>query len=571
MQATYEVDPVRTPPLGGHVSLLFSWANSEVRAFAVRENQAFVVGRAEPADWILDDRSLSRTHARLSLRGGVVTLEDLGSTNGCFSNGQRIQTVELAEGEVVLLGRVELRLCSQASLQDQMDTLSHAAFLRCLSDELVRVRRFGRAVSVVAIKHSEDTALLERLTHGARPLDRICVYAPRVTLVLLPEQDGEAARRWLDGIEWPGRSSVRAGVATFPVLPASAEGLISAALNAGYKAPAGQWIEAERSKPAPDSPVVIASPCMQRLYDLVDRAARTSLPALIQGETGSGKELVARALHDKGPRAKGLFKALNCATIPAGLLESVLFGHERGAFTGAEKQVQGVFEQAQGGTVFLDEVGELAMPAQAALLRVLEMRCLIRVGGTREIGIDARVIAATHRDLGAMVQAGTFRQDLMFRLDALTLRVPPLRERREEILPLAEKFLERARQDWGSLAMHLSPDAADALVTYRWPGNVRQLKNVMERAAVVCAGESIALEDLPEHIWMDSDESLPVSTIPVADGGFRALPDRIREFEISILREALAKAAGNQAQAARMLGVPRRTLANKAHAYGLIG
>jgi transcriptional regulator with PAS, ATPase and Fis domain len=307
---------------------------------------------------------------------------------------------------------------------------------------------------------------------------------------------------------------------------------------------------------------LVVSPCMRRLYDLVERAARAPLPVLVLGETGAGKELIARAVHERSHRNKAPFKTLNCATIPANLIESVLFGHERGSFTGADRQVPGIFEQAHGGSVFLDEVGELSPQAQAALLRVLELRRVVRVGGTREIEVDVRVIAATHRDLAAMVRAGTFREDLMFRLDALSLNVPPLRERKEEIMPLAELFLARARQRWTPTARRFSHDAVQALIGYAWPGNVRQLKNVVERAAAVCAAEVIGLDDLPHQLGQERTSD------SVHDSG--TLPERVREFEIALICEALEKAHGNQAQAARLLGVPRRTLAHKVHAYDLL-
>jgi DNA-binding NtrC family response regulator len=574
LEATYKIEPVTSPTSveTAHASLLFSWGEN-LQAFALREGQSFVVGRAEPANWVLEDRSLSRTHARLSMRDGEVTLEDLGATNGCLLNGARVQTARLNEGDVAQLGALELRIATHTRLPTHAETLAHAAFLRLVTDELERARVFGRALSVLALKHAPGAITPAELRRGLKPLDRLCAYAPSVTLILLLEQDAVAARAWLDGLEPRARATLKTGMATFPTLALSAEALISRALDACHSVPPGRVLEAEPSeRDGADGPILI-SPCMLRLYDLVARAARTPLPALIQGETGTGKELVARALHEKSPRAKGPFKALNCATIPTHLIESVLFGHERGAFTGADRQVQGVFEQAQGGTVFLDEVGELSAHAQAALLRVLEHRRVVRVGGTKEIDIDARIVAATHRDLAGMVQAGTFRQDLMFRLDALALRVPPLRERPDEISELASHFLKRAQQQWAVTAERLSEDATEALLSYAWPGNVRQLKNVIERAAVVCRGDTVELEDLPHQIWMDVDRALPA---PVSDRagtrpeGYRSLPDRVREFEIAIIREALDKAQGNQAQAARMLGVPRRTLANKVHAYELV-
>lgn len=315
---------------------------------------------------------------------------------------------------------------------------------------------------------------------------------------------------------------------------------------------------------------LIISASMRRLYDVVARAACAPLPVLVVGETGAGKELIARAVHEHSSRHAAPFKTLNCATIPANLIESVLFGHERGSFTGADRQTLGVFEQAQGGTIFLDEVGELSPQAQAALLRVLELRRVVRVGGTREIELDVRVVAATHRDLAAMVRAGTFREDLMFRLDALSLSVPPLRERREEILPLAELFLARSRARWSPPARRFSTEAQEALVSYTWPGNVRQLKNAVERAAVVCAAEVIDVQDLPRQLWPGCGASTGHSESEPRVEGSRSLPERVRAFEIALIREALTTARGNQAHAARLLGVPRRTLAHKVHAYDLI-
>jgi two-component system response regulator AtoC len=304
---------------------------------------------------------------------------------------------------------------------------------------------------------------------------------------------------------------------------------------------------------------------MCELYELAARAARTTLPVLVSGETGSGKELVIRALHELSPRGAGPFKTVNCATIPPQLIESFLFGHERGAFTGADRQVAGIFEQARGGTVFLDEVAELTPQAQAALLRVLEQHRFTRLGSTRELDVDVRVLSATHRDLSSMVAAREFREDLLFRLDALSLRLPPLRERTEEILPLADRFLEHARNQWLASARCLSPDVTRALISYQWPGNVRQLKHVIERAAALCTAEVIELVDLPEQVRAGSAPK----RCPSSAQRLHSLPDRVRMFEMSLIRDALVSTSGNQARAARMLGLPRRTLANKIRVYDL--
>lgn len=313
---------------------------------------------------------------------------------------------------------------------------------------------------------------------------------------------------------------------------------------------------------------LIRSASMRELYELVARVAPTPLSVLVRGETGSGKELIAHAVHARSPRRAAPFKVLNCAAIPASLVESALFGHERGAFTGAERQIQGVFEQARGGTVFLDEIGELAPQAQAALLRVLEEGHIVRVGGCCEIPIDARVVAATHRDLEAMVAEGAFRQDLLFRIDAFALQVPPLRERKEEIIPLAELFRQRVCHHGGAPPpRHISSEAAHALLTYHWPGNVRQLKNAIERACAVCAGDSIRAEHLPEPLSGQRKSALRAA--PLATEGAPTLPERLRAFERELLREALREARGNRTQAARALGIPRRTLTHKLQSHGL--
>jgi DNA-binding NtrC family response regulator len=237
-----------------------------------------------------------------------------------------------------------------------------------------------------------------------------------------------------------------------------------------------------------------------------------------------------------------------------------------------EPDTLGVFEQAQTGTLFLDEIGELPLSAQVALLRVLELRKVVRLGGSREIHVDVRVVAATHRNLEQMVQARAFREDLLFRLDALTLHVPPLRERTEEILPMAELFLSRARTQWKASAQRISDEAKDALLSYSFPGNVRQLKNAIERAAVVCTGDEVQLEDLPPQLWRDAANEAspfaePVEQVNAAQG---SLTQRVRAFEIELIREALAKTHGNQSSAARLLGVARRTLASKVHVLGLL-
>jgi two-component system, NtrC family, response regulator AtoC len=465
---------------------------------------------------------------------------------------------------------VELRVSGPGWHTGASGTVSHAAFVRALSDEVTRGRLYGRTATVIALR-GELPEAGEELGPTLKPLDRQCPYRLDLRLVLLPERDADQAHLWFQGLPTDLREALRAGTASYPELACTPEQLISRALDACHGAPVGAVNRAALAKSSDDKSALLLNPRMLRVYEIVAKAARTPLPVLIQGETGSGKELVARAVHDKSSRSKGPFIALNCATIPVNLIESILFGHERGAFTGAERQRLGLFEQARGGTVFLDEVGELSAQAQAALLRVLEQRQIVRVGGSTQIDLDVRVVTATHRDLVTLVKAGAFRQDLMFRLDALTIRLPPLRERKEEITPLAELFVARAREQWAASATQLSEEVKEALLAFAWPGNVRQLKNVIERAVAVCASETIALEDLPEELWNATNEAASEENLLAGEGdtSSRSLPQRVRDFEIALVRSALERAQGSHGRAAQLLGIPRRTLSHKIQVYGL--
>ncbi len=565
-EATYKFEPVRPDHVQPQrrVSLVFSWAE-QVHAVALREGQSLVVGRSEPAQVVLDDRSLSRTHVRLTMRENNLHLQDLGSTNGSSVNGLLVNEALVGEDDLIRFGSVELRIAGlNAWRSASTQWVSPTEWTQHVTAELARSRAFGRAFAVMAVRSGNDCTP----TLPLREVDIACRYAPQVSLLLLPEARKADLLAWTARFRKTSAVPCALGAALAPEAGASAEALLGSAIKAARQAKLGGACEVtEGLRPRNElAAPVVKSPCMVRLYEIVARAARTNLPVLVLGETGSGKEHVAQAVHEQSPRAKGPFRALNCATIPGTLIESVLFGHERGAFTGADKQVLGLFEQADGGTVFLDEVGELSEKAQAALLRVLETKRIVRVGGTREFDVDVRIVAATHRDLSAMVAQGSFREDLLFRLDALSFSVPPLRDRPEEIQALADVFLERARMEWNTQVTTIASDALDALSAYRWPGNVRQLKNIIERAVAVCAGTTIELDDLPEQLL-----AVPVSSNGEASlsGGTKSLPERVRDFENGLIREALERAQGNQARAARSLGVPRRTLAHKVQASGL--
>jgi DNA-binding NtrC family response regulator len=306
---------------------------------------------------------------------------------------------------------------------------------------------------------------------------------------------------------------------------------------------------------------VICNALMRALYADLERVSRANVPILILGETGSGKEHVASTLHQRG-RASGPFVVANCAAIPPSLFEATLFGHERGAFTGAVGKTIGLFERADGGTLFLDEIGELSTTQQAALLRAIETRRITRVGSSAEIPIDVRLVAATHCDLEAMTVDGTFRQDLYFRLNGVKLVVPPLRERRDEIEPLACLFLERARHEWGVPVRGIAEDALAVLLDYAWPGNVRQLHHAVERAALLARAERVHVGDLPDYVVG------PAGTAPEARGYVESLSDlglreQLSRFESALVKEALRRTGGNRAGASKLLRIPIRTLFRK--------
>jgi DNA-binding NtrC family response regulator len=297
---------------------------------------------------------------------------------------------------------------------------------------------------------------------------------------------------------------------------------------------------------------------MVRVFELVRKVAAAPTTVLILGETGVGKEVVAEQIHRQSARAKGPFVRLNCGSLPETLLESELFGHEKGAFTGAEQRKIGYLEAADGGTLFLDEIGELASTMQAKLLRVIENRRVMRVGGREEIAVDVRIVAATNRDLAAEVKAGRFREDLYFRIAPFVIEVPPLRERPAEVGLLAELFARQFAPRLGVTTPVIHADAAAALRRHRWPGNVRELRNAIERAIVLADGGDIELEDLPPEVRR--------ADAPPATGAIR---DQLADLEQRRIEEALAAEGGNQTRAAKRLGLSRRALIYKLEKYGL--
>lgn len=310
------------------------------------------------------------------------------------------------------------------------------------------------------------------------------------------------------------------------------------------------------------------SPPVRQLLEDIARVAPARTSIMIMGESGSGKELVARMLHDASPRAAGPLVTVNCATFSETLLESELFGHERGAFTGAVERKRGLLEVADGGTLFLDEIGEFPLALQPKLLRVLQERRFRRVGGTAELETDVRLVAATNRDLRAMVEAGDFREDLYYRLNVVTLQVPPLRDRGEDIALLAMYFLRRFALELGRGVTDIAPEALEVMLNYNWPGNVRELQNAMERGVLFCRGEVLQVGDLPEPLSSrHADGAGSAGSLPDIN---KPLPDLMDDIECRLIHQALVRARGVQAQAAQLLGISRSNLQYKLKKYHLL-
>jgi DNA-binding NtrC family response regulator len=312
-----------------------------------------------------------------------------------------------------------------------------------------------------------------------------------------------------------------------------------------------------------DSEIVSASPKMETVKKMVLKVARSNSTVLVRGESGTGKELIARAVHNQSPRAAEMFQAVNCAAINENLLESELFGHEKGSFTGAHAEKKGLFEIADRGTLFLDEIAELDVGIQAKLLRALQERKIRRVGGTHEMNVDVRVIAATNRDLRAMVSDGRFRDDLYYRINVLSIDVPPLRERREDIPVLIDYFLKKHTKNTSRLVTGLTSETKKLMNDYSWPGNVRQLESAIERAILLSEGDQITPDDLPTEVRQEVG--------PAAEGAFKLPAEGINfeEVERNLITQAMEQTDYNITRAAKLLGLTFRTLQYRLEKFGI--
>jgi len=577
--------PLQVPPAAFHLLIM---GPDLFLAQALPKSGNLTIGRADNADIRITDPLASRLHARLHVGdGGLFEIEDIGSINRTkvrdvgLAHGERVAVVP---GEAVTIGSTILMVQETRMAARNRRVWPHTHFEARIEEECVRANetRTPFAIIRLAVEGSQPAGIIaDTISPALRTSDMLALFGPSDYEIFLPATSpdlGNAINRDLIGRLRAQSIVARTGMACHPRDGQTPEALVARSSERlrGHEAA------------APIAGVIVEDPRMRRVYGLANSAARGVISVLIVGETGVGKDVMANEIHRMSPRAKAPFVTLNCAALSESLLESELFGHEKGAFTGATDAKAGILETAPGGTVFLDEIGEMPAKLQAKLLRVIETREIQRVGSLKTRPIDVRFVAATNRDLEADIAEGRFRRDLFYRLNGITLHLPPLRERRPEILPLVRSFLARFAKEAGDRSPpDVSPDAARLLENYPWPGNVREVRNVVERAVLLCEGSEI----LPEHLPVESMAANSISFAasapviapapaaapapleagrPTAPAGFAtggALSAAEEEKE-RILR-VLAECAGSQTRAAKILGIARSTLIARLDEYGV--
>jgi DNA-binding NtrC family response regulator len=615
-EATVNFQDAASVARGTQCPALYMFHRDGAVVLPLVSGQPKIIGRADTAGQTIRDPSLSRQHARIELNQEKIWIEDLDSTNGTFINGQRIyQRTLVRPGDQIRCGSVTCTIHAPDNPVD-IGLVMHDQFMSLLESELARAKSFTRSFALVMVRSSDGQAgslqqWFPRIhQHLREHIDRMAFYSSDTLELLLPEVAYDEAERIARGIVGGDQGEgprILCGISLFPADANSADEMLENSLLSVQRATATHPIHFARGYgrtstsqehpkvDAPEDEIVAQSRAMQAIYGTVQILARSAIPVLIYGETGSGKEVIARSIHREGDRSSKPFQVINCGAIPETLIESVLFGHERGAFTGAQRQTKGIFEAANGGTVLLDEIGELSLSAQAALLRVLETKRVTRIGSTKEIEVDVRILAATNRDLEVMCDQQIFRRDLFYRLNTMTLNVPPLRDRPEDIGPLVQFFAQRACTMYSFPPPAIHPSVVPCLQRYPWPGNIRELRNVIDRAVVLAQGNAITLEDLSGRIRkqtamdnpvpaefsmgdvtnvtmpirLPTDVLEPVSTVPSMR---REMPDfksRIKRYEMEIICQALQTTRGNKTAAAKALDIPMRTLTHKISAFGL--
>jgi DNA-binding NtrC family response regulator len=575
--------PLQLPPAAFHLLIM---GPDLFLAQALPKNGAMSIGRADNADIRITDPLASRLHARLHVTDGLFEIEDIGSINRtkvrdvALAHGERVAVLP---GEAVTIGSTILMVQETRAAARNRRVWPHTHFEARIEEECAHAAETRTPFAIIRLSvdgNQPAATIADTISPALRTSDMLALYGPsdyEIFLPATPPDLGSAINRNLIDRLRAQSIVARTGIACHPRDGQTPEALVA------------RSSERLRGKetPAPVDGVVVQDPRMRRVYGLASSAARGTISVIILGETGVGKDVMAQEIHRMSPRAKAPFVAINCAAVSEGLLESELFGHEKGAFTGATEAKAGLLETAPGGTVFLDEIGDMPPKLQATLLRVIQTRQVQRVGSVKTRPIDVRFIAATHRDLETEIAAGRFRQDLYYRLNGITLNIPPLRERRSEILPLVRSFAAQFAREVDRPVPDISPDAARLLESYPWRGNVREVRNVVERALLLCEGSEI----LPEHLPIESmaanaisfaapagaapfnpptppdQPAYPTAGRPTAPAG--AVPGGVVDEERDRILRVLAECAGNQTQAAKILGIARSTLIARLETYGV--
>jgi len=584
---------------GGELCLLVS-AEGLLRAHPLPERGEVSLGRGSGNTIRIEHPSVSRRHAVLRV-GNTLEIEDLNSANGVRVHDRAVPRqgrAPVAVGEAIEIGEVLLVVRRTTAPARPRRLWPHGYFEGRVEEQCARAERSGETFAVLRLGIEVPPpggVIEEAFSVTLRALDVLALYAPGEYEVLLVDIDAveaeRALRRLVAYVEQRG-GRLRVGMAVYPRDASTPEAMIARACDAVRGLADGNAGD--------DDPEASVSRAMRSVYEFVEQVAASDISVLILGETGVGKEVMSERIHRLSPRHKGPFVKLHCASFSDSLLESELFGHEKGAFTGALAAKPGLLETGQGGTVLLDEIGELSLPTQVKLLRVLEERKVLRIGALTARSIDVRFIAATNRDLDAEVARGRFRLDLYYRLNGVSLMIPPLRERPEEIESLARRFIRQASARMQRREVpQLSPEALERMLKYSWPGNIRELRNTIDRAVLLCGRDPIRVEHLPTEkmgatlpavpravaaddtgsVAFDSTESthrvprLPIGDVaptatppPAAEGG---LAERIDALERQQILEALDRCAGNQTRAAKMLGISRGKLVARLEAYGI--
>jgi len=577
------------------------------RSFTVRfpDTGDLVIGRGPDSGLVLDDPLVSRAHAQLLVVPEGLRLVDLSSRHGTLVNGERITEPRMVgSGDVISIGAT-LLVVRRSVRQSRAGTmLEPAVLIRRLTEELSRATQYERELAIAVVRsvdRADPAALLAAVVDQLRAIDTAASLGAHHVAVVLPELDGAEAMEVAGALAALPVGALALGMATAPFDGIDADTLLAAARTASDLAAPGAIVRAAAASEAIDAGghrILVADAAMVRLYELARRLARSTIPILIQGETGSGKELAAAAIHAFSARAGQPFVSVNCAAIPETLAESELFGHTRGAFSGALAAKPGHLELASGGTLFLDEIGELSPAIQAKLLRVLESGELVRLGEVQPRTVDLRLVAATNRDLEREVLAGRFRADLFFRLGAARLELLPLRERPRDLAVLSQALLRETCARLDRPPLQLSIAAALALFRHDWPGNVRELRHVVEYAAAAAPDTATEIEiwHLPQALAVAAREARDAGpapagptgppgptapTAPAAPAGpaaaaspsspalFRPIADEVRDLERARMIAALRASDGRQHRAAELIEMPLRTFVTKLKRYAI--